>query len=177
VWINNAGFGRFAAIDAAPLQDYTEMMDVNYMGTVRCTKAVLPYMIKAGKGQIVNVASIAGKIGSAKSTAYSASKHAVLGFTNSLRQELMGTGVAVTAINPGPINTRFFEQADPSGDYVRNVQRFMLQPDQVARAVADAIKHRRTYVDLPWVMGFGAKLFALFPTLFELIANRFLNKK
>ncbi len=177
VWINNAGFGRFDRILDAPLIDYTSMMDVNYMGTVRCTKAVLPYMIEAGKGQIVNVASIAGKIGSAKSTAYSASKHAVLGFTNSLRQELVGTGVAVTAINPGPIDTPFFTQADPNGDYVRNIRRFMLKPEQVARAVADAIHHRRSFVDLPWVMGFGAKLSALFPDFFELIANRMFNKK
>lgn len=177
VWINNAGFGRFERLLDAPLSDFANMMDVNYMGVVRCTKAVMPHMLKARKGQIVNVASIAGKIGSAKSTAYAASKHAVLGFTNSLRQELAGTGVVVTAINPGPIDTPFFVQADPSGDYVRSIRRFMLKPEQVARAVADAIERRRTHVDLPWVMSFGAKLFALFPALFERIAGRLLNKK
>jgi short-subunit dehydrogenase len=177
VWINNAGFGRFETLLDAPLSDFTSMMDVNYMGVVRCAKAVLPHMLKAGKGQIVNVASIAGKIGSAKSTAYSASKHAVLGFTNSLRVEMAGTGIVVTAVNPGPIDTPFFAQADPSGDYVRNIRRFMLKPEQVARTVANAIERRRTQVDLPWVMGFGAKLFALFPVLFERITGKLLNKK
>lgn len=177
VWINNAGFGRFERLLDAPLNDFTSMMDVNYMGVVRCVKAVLPHMLKAGKGQVINIASIAGKIGSAKSTAYSASKHAVLGFTNSLRQEMAGTGVVVTAINPGPIDTPFFVLADPSGDYVRGIRPFMLKPEQVAQAVANAIERRRTHVDLPWVMGFGAKLFALFPALFERIAGRLLNKK
>ncbi|WP_127579505.1 SDR family NAD(P)-dependent oxidoreductase [Paenibacillus koleovorans] len=177
VWINNAGYGVFKRLDEAPLSDFTGMMDVNYMGTVRCTKAVLPHMRRAGRGQLVNVASIAGKIGSAKSTAYAASKHAVLGFTNSLRQELHGTGIVVTAVNPGPIDTPFFQQADPSGEYVNNIKAFMLKPERVADAVVNAIDRRRTHVDLPWTMGFGAKLFALFPALFERIAVKLLNKK
>ncbi|MFK7693733.1 SDR family NAD(P)-dependent oxidoreductase [Paenibacillus sp. HJGM_3] len=177
VWINNAGFGRFARMLDTPIEDFASMMNANYMGVVRCTKAVLPHMLLARSGQIVNVASIAGKIGSSKATAYAASKHAVLGFTNSLRQELAGTGVMITAVNPGPIDTPFLAKADPSGHYVRNIATYLLKPQQVARAVAGAIERRRSHVDLPWIMGFGAKLFALFPGLFERIAGGLLNKK
>ncbi|MEF3306982.1 SDR family NAD(P)-dependent oxidoreductase [Paenibacillus sp. GYB003] len=177
VLVNNAGFGIFEKFENTPLADFERMMDVNYMGVVRCTKAVLPRMLAAGSGHVVNVASIAGKIATAKSTGYSATKHAVLGLTNSLRQELAGTGVTVTTINPGPVDTPFFELADPSGSYVANVKRLMLTPDKVASAIVRAIERKRAEIDLPGIAGFGAKLFYLFPRTFERVSRKFLNLK
>lgn len=177
ILINNAGYGVFETFAKTPLERFQDMMDVNYMGIVRCTQAVLPHMQRAGSGHIVNIASMAGKIGSAKSTAYAASKHAVLGLTNSLRQELTGTGIKVTAINPGPIKTPFFDIADPGGNYVKNVEWFMLNPDDVVRAIIRAIERDRVEKDMPWSAGFGVKLVQLFPGLFDRIAAKMLNKK
>lgn len=177
ILINNAGYGVFDRfVDADPDQ-YIDMMDVNYMGTVRCTKAVLPHMLRVRSGHIVNVASMAGKIGTAKSAGYSATKHAVLGFTNCLRQELVGTGVVLSAVNPGPVDTPFFDRADPGGQYVENVRWFMLKPQQVAQAIVKAVTHRKAEINLPLVAGMGVKLYQLFPRLFERIAYRVLNKK
>lgn len=177
VWINNAGYGVFAKLADIDLDEMARMMDVNYMGTVRCTKAILPHMLKAGKGKIVNIASMAGKIGSAKSTGYSATKHAVLGFTNSLRHELYGTGVSVLAVNPGPIDTPFFDRADPTGQYVRNVRRFMLRPEQVARVVVKAVAKDKQEINLPWILAAGTKLVQLFPALLDKLAWRLLSRK
>ncbi|AJY73627.1 SDR family NAD(P)-dependent oxidoreductase [Paenibacillus beijingensis] len=175
--INNAGFGRFKPFMDAPIGDFSEMMNTNYMGIVRCTKAVLPHMAARGQGHIVNIASMAGKIGTPKSTGYTASKHAVLGLTNALRHELRGSGVFVSAVNPGPIDTPFFEQADPSGSYVRNVKRFMMTPDKVADRIAGIIERPRAELDLPWLAAAGIKLYQLFPRLADRIAGPMLDRK
>jgi short-subunit dehydrogenase len=177
VWINNAGYGVFEKLQDASMDTLQDMMDVNYLGTARCTKAVLPFMLSAGAGHIVNVASMAGKIGTPKATAYSATKHAVLGFTNSLRMELAGTGIQVTAVNPGPIATSFFDRADPTGAYVANVKAFMLKPERVARAIVDAVRTGKAEVNLPYSAAFGVKLLQLFPGLLGGIALRMLSKK
>lgn len=109
ILLNNAGYGQFESFTDMPIESFEAMMDTNYLGIVRCTKAVLPYMLKQGNGHIVNIASMAGKIGSAKSTSYTATKHAVLGFTNALRMELKPKGIFVSSINPGPIDTGFLQ--------------------------------------------------------------------
>jgi short-subunit dehydrogenase len=177
IWVNNAGYGIFQTFRDASLDDIADMMDVNYMGTVRCTKAVLPHMLEAGRGNIVNIASMAGKIATAKTAGYSASKHAVLGFTNTLRQELQGTGVTVTAINPGPIDTPFFDRADPGGGYVKSVGFFMLKAGQIADAAVKAIRLNKAEVDLPFSAALGIKLYQLFPRLADRWFMRYLNKK
>lgn len=107
VLLNNAGYGKFENFMSMNVESFEQMMDTNYLGIVRCTKAVVPHMVKQGSGHIVNIASLAGKIGTAKSTSYTATKHAVLGFTNALRMELREQGIQVSAVNPGPIDTPF----------------------------------------------------------------------
>lgn len=175
--VNNAGFGKFEYCEAMPVTEFAEMMNVNYMGVVRCTKAVLPHMKRAGSGIIVNVASMAGKLGTSKSTAYSATKHAVLGFSNSLRQELREHGIQVTTINPGPIDTPFFSIADPEGHYVNNVKWFMMKPERVAKAMVSAIEKRKAEVNLPRLAAAGIKLYQLFPRLADRLSYSMLNKK
>ncbi|KQY80696.1 oxidoreductase [Paenibacillus sp. Root52] len=177
ILLNNAGYGKFAAMTDMTVQEFDEMMDVNYMGIVRCTKAVLPHMLKRGTGQIVNVASMAGKIGTAKSASYTATKHAVLGFSNALRQELRKTGVKVTTINPGPIDTPFFHRADPSGNYVNNVRWMMLKPEDVARHMVQAMKKRKEEVNLPRMASAGIWLYQLFPRLADRLSHGFMNQK
>ncbi|SFF45740.1 hypothetical protein SAMN04487969_14212 [Paenibacillus algorifonticola] len=177
ILINNAGYGHFKYFETMPVEEFDQMMDTNYMGIVRCTKAVLPYMLSQGSGHIVNIASLAGKIGSAKSTAYTATKHAVLGFTNSLRMELRGKGIVVSAVNPGPIDTPFFSLADPSGNYVKNVSFFMMKPDYVVKAIVRLIERRKAEINLPKSAAFGIKLYQLFPRLIDRVFGGMLDRK
>jgi short-subunit dehydrogenase len=177
VLINNAGYGVFEYCEDTSIDQYETMMNVNYLGIVRCTQAVLPHMKAKRSGRIVNIASIAGKIGTAKSTAYTATKHAVLGFTNALRQELRPYGISVSSINPGPIDTPFFELADPTGHYVNNVKWMMLKPEVVAKAIVKAAKTGKPETNLPRLAAVGTKLYQLFPRIADAVSYRMLNKK
>ncbi|WP_082865522.1 SDR family NAD(P)-dependent oxidoreductase [Paenibacillus crassostreae] len=177
ILLNNAGFGKFDSILEMPVDEFSDMMDVNYMGTVRCTKAVLPFMLERGEGQIVNVASMAAKIGTARSTSYTATKHAVYGFSNSLRQELRGTGITVSTVNPGPIDTPFFELADPSGKYLSNINWFIMKPEYVAHKMIRLMKHKQEEINLPWLAAAGMRLYQLFPRLADKLTHKMLNKK
>ncbi|ERI10140.1 SDR family oxidoreductase [Aneurinibacillus aneurinilyticus] len=177
MWINNAGYGIFSSFTDTTLEDIQGMMNVNYLGTVRCTRAVLPYMLKQKSGHIVNVASVAGKLATPKSSGYSASKFAVIGFTQSLRQELKGSGVSVSSVNPGPVCTPFFDHADPAGDYRRSVEKFMVTPESVAQAILHTIHTRQGDITIPRYMQIGVVLSHLFPRFFERLIAPLLNKK
>ena len=177
VWVNNAGAGLFETVIDMPIAQFRQMMDVIYMSIVYCVKTVLPIMLTAGQGHIVNVVSVAGKLGTAKSAAYSASKHAALGLTNSLRAELIGTGIRVSSINPGPIDTPFFDIADPSGHYKKNVGWFMLKPEKVVNQICKILMNGKAEVTLPWTASVGAKALQLFPNVLSGIAGKLLNKK
>jgi short-subunit dehydrogenase len=104
--INNAGRSAHALFeDVADLSWYEELMRVNLWGAIWCTHAALPYL-KASRGSIVAVSSLAGLIGVPGRTAYSATKFAMGGFFEALRAELKGAGVSVTIAYPGVVATR-----------------------------------------------------------------------
>lgn len=108
VLINCAGFQEQGAVEDMPLEKFETHMDVNFLGTVNAVKTALP-MIREREGRIINVSSIAGKATIPFLGAYSASKHAVEGFTDSLRMELADSEVEVVLVEPGPIKTGFNE--------------------------------------------------------------------
>jgi NAD(P)-dependent dehydrogenase (short-subunit alcohol dehydrogenase family) len=111
ILINNAGFAKSAPLSSLEVGDWNRMMAVNATGTFLCTKAFLPQMIERGWGRVVNVASTAGKVGTAYISAYAASKHAVLGFTRSIAMEVATAGVTVNAVCPGYVDTQLVEHA------------------------------------------------------------------
>lgn len=110
VVVNNAGVGLFQPWTATPVAEIERVMEVNLYGAVRVAHAFLPSLIER-KGVLVQVASVAGRRGYAKHTAYCASKHALIGFSESLRADLKGTGAAVVVVCPPAVRTPFFENA------------------------------------------------------------------
>ncbi|WP_347549718.1 SDR family oxidoreductase [Pseudalkalibacillus hwajinpoensis] len=177
ILVNNAGFGKFDAFAEADMKDIEAMFNVNVIGLMRFTSHVLPRMILEGKGHIVNIASQAGKLATPKSSGYSASKHAVLGFSNSLRMEVKSHGISVTTVNPGPIKTNFFDIADSSGTYTKNIEKMMLTPEKVSEEIISAIEKGKREVNLPRWMNVGAKLYHTAPGLVEKIAGKFFDQK
>ncbi|MBP3951170.1 SDR family NAD(P)-dependent oxidoreductase [Bacillus suaedae] len=177
VLINNAGFGIFDKVEVAKMEEIKEMFAVNVIGLIALTQAVLPTMYKRNQGHIINIASQAGKLATPKSSVYSATKHAVLGFTNSLRMEVANTNINISAVNPGPIRTAFFEQADKEGTYVKNVDKWMLESKEVAKATIQLINKPKRELNLPRWMGIGTSIYHLMPGVFERIAGNKLNQK
>lgn len=177
VLVNNAGFGIFNSVIDATLDEMKAMFEVNVFGLMAVTKMVLPKLIEQEFGHIINVASQAGKLATPKSSIYSASKHAVLGFTNSLRMEVKSANVFVTAVNPGPIRTNFFSIADKEGNYLENLGRWILEPEYVARHVVKAIETPKREINLPRWMGAGTTLYHLMPRFVELVARNAFFKK
>ena len=107
VLVNNAGRhsrGPFAEQTEANL---TAMVDVNLRAPIVLTRRALPHMIASGHGAVVNVASLAGKIPTVGSVVYSATKFGLRGFSHALADELRGTGVTVSCVSPGPVDTQF----------------------------------------------------------------------
>jgi short-subunit dehydrogenase len=177
ILVNNAGYGVFRAAHEATIDEIKGMFKVNVVGLMACTSMVLPKMKARRFGHIINIASQAGKISTPKSSVYSATKHAVLGYTNALRMEVDDDNILVTSINPGPIATNFFTIADEKGTYVKNVQRFMLKPDYVAGKVVNSMLTKTREINLPRWMNMGSVVYVLFPRLFERIGKRAFNQK
>ena len=105
VLVNNAGYGQQKPFVELTVEDFDRMIGVHLRGTFLCTSAVLPGMLVAGRGVIVNVASQLGQIGGVELCHYSAAKAGIIGLTKSLAREVSAQGVRVNAVAPGPINT------------------------------------------------------------------------
>ena len=113
VVVNNAGVALGATIEDTRYEDFEWLMGINFRGVVHGTKAFLPHLRRAGEGHIVNVSSVFGLIGVPTQGAYNASKFAVKGFTEALRQELLveGAPIGVTCVHPGGIRTNIAKSA------------------------------------------------------------------
>ena len=111
ILVNNAGIARSAPLKALSLEEWNLILSVNATGTFLCTQAFLGPMVERGWGRVVNIASIAGKIGAPYIAAYSASKHAAIGFTRSVAAEVATSGVTVNAVCPGYVDTPMTESS------------------------------------------------------------------
>ena len=107
VLVNNAGYGLWGPLEGLSMRQIRDQFEANFFAAVRLIKAVLPEMVHRGRGTIINVSSIAGRIGTPFNSAYAASKFALEGMSECLRVELWPLGVRVAVVEPGLIRTGF----------------------------------------------------------------------
>ncbi len=133
VLVNNAGLGIFKEVVDASLDEFKQQVNANLYGIFNFSKAVLNHMIERKSGAIINIASLAGKNVFAGGAMYSATKHAVRGFTGSLMQEVRKYDIKVAAVFPGSVETDFHSGGSPGSPK-------KLMPGDVAETVSLIIK-------------------------------------
>jgi NAD(P)-dependent dehydrogenase (short-subunit alcohol dehydrogenase family) len=178
--VNNAGITMWARLDEVQdLSMFEDLMRVNYLGAVYATYYALPEL-KRRRGQIVAVASLAGLTGVPTRTGYAASKHAMIGFFDSLRVELQGTGVAVTIVAPDFVVSEIHRRAlGPDGRPLHDSpmqESKIMSTEECARMIADAMAHRRRLVigSLRGKVGRWVRMFS--PTLIDRVADRAIRR-
>ena len=177
VLINNAGFGHTETFLDYDFSRVENMFKVNVLGLMLMSQLVGKHMVQYQSGQIINVASIAGKVATPKSAVYSATKFAVIGFSNTLRLELKDHNIIVTAVNPGPVDTEFFDEFDPEGEYLKNVSTVVLPVDYVASKTIKAIGRQKREVNMPGLLNAASKVYTLFPKTGDRIVRTMFNRK
>jgi serine 3-dehydrogenase len=139
ILVNNAGLARgLAPLHGGQVEDWEEMIDTNLKGLLYVTRVVLKGMVERGRGHVINIGSIAGHESYAGGNVYCATKHAVVGLSRGLAVDTLGTGVRVSSVDPGLVETEFsLVRFHGDGDRAEAVYRDLepLTGDDVADAV------------------------------------------
>ncbi|GIZ08711.1 3-ketoacyl-ACP reductase [Flavobacterium sp. UMI-01] len=143
ILINNAGIAAFGNFMQMEITDWERIIQVNLMGTYYVTRAVLPNMIERKTGDIINISSTAGLAGNALTSAYSASKFAVLGLTDSLMQEVRKHNIRVTALTPSTVATDMAKDLNLTDG---NPEKVMQSEDIAELIVAQLKLNRRVFI-------------------------------
>lgn len=177
ILVNNAGYAIYKDFEMFSDQEVKAMFEANLFSLMSFCRLVGQRMKEKKAGQIINIVSMSGKVASAKSSVYSASKFAAIGFSDTIRLELASHNVQVLTVNPGPVKTGFFDLADPDGSYQKSVQAFLLQPERVAKKIVQAMGTKKRELNLPLVLSLTHKFYSLFPTLADFLARTVFNFK
>ncbi|GET34791.1 short chain dehydrogenase [Prolixibacter bellariivorans] len=181
ILINNAGISMRANFEDMDLEVMHKVMDVNFYGTVYCTKYALPYLLES-KGSLVGVISIAGHVGLPGRTAYSASKFAVRGFLDTVRIENLKKGLHVLVAAPGFTASEVRKSAltangTSQGETPRNEEK-MMSAEECAVHIANAVKKRKRQLILTFVEGkFTVFLGKFFPSLLDKLTFNHMAKE
>ena len=179
---NNAGVALGGTFDRVKEDDFEWLMNINFYGVVRMTRAFMPLLKQADTAQLVNVSSIFGIVAPAGQTAYSSAKFAVRGFSNALMHELEGTSIGVTTVHPGGVNTRIAEDAKKPEDMteaeLKAVKKMakeglVMPPPEAAEIILRGVERR-----LPRVLvGKDAHTLAILERIFPIKYWNFIKKR
>jgi NAD(P)-dependent dehydrogenase (short-subunit alcohol dehydrogenase family) len=155
--VNNAGVLHMGPFAQARPADIALQVEVNLGGVLTGTQLALQRFLPRGSGHILNLASTAAMVASPNGATYSATKHAVLGFTRALRGELRGSGVLTTVVLPGVIRT------DMTGEFKTALGVRTVEPEAVANAVVAALRHGTPEIYVPREVALQGRLFTILP--------------
>lgn len=170
--VNNAGFSYYKEFTDLTEEEIKEIVSTNLLGTIYFCKFVIPAMEKQGHGHIVNVASVAGRIGFPKLSVYCASKFGVAGFSESLYYEMREKNINVTLVCPGAVDTDFYR--DESFKQFPHTERHkkVMSPEYVAKEIKKAIDEKRFELILPKLFRFKI----MFKDVLKKFAMRYVSR-
>lgn len=173
-WVNVAGVSVYGTYDQVPLDEVRRIMDVNFMGQVHGALAALPHLQREGRGALICVGSVAGARAIPFQSAYSASKHALKGWLESIRVELemQESGVQVTLVKPSSINTPFFDEARTHMGRQPAPVPPTYQPSVAAKAILHCAEHREREI----TVGGGGRLIETVETFAAGLLDRYFAK-
>jgi uncharacterized protein len=180
ILFNNAGLAHHGWLEALdPGGDIEPPVEVNLLGLIQVTRAVLPHMLARRQGHIINMASVAGWIAVPAYSVYAATKFGVRGFTTALRRELAPQGIQVSGIYPAFADTEFSSQSWGAARRPRMgfLRRLAMSSEYVARQVVRTAKRPRRAVILPWWYGTIICIEVLFPGLVDLFIRLTFTKR
>ena len=186
---NNAGVGLSSTAEAMQIDDFHWLMNINFWGVVHGTQAFLPYLKKSGDGHVINISSLFGLLAVPGTSAYHASKFAVRGFTESLRQELdlMQCGVSATCVHPGGIKTAIAQQSriddsiaalgiDPATSKEKFSRNLITSADRAASIILNAVKGNKRRVLIGPDAALLDKVQRLFPAAYPVIVGMLIRR-
>ncbi len=175
VLVNNAGFNARGPVEEAPAEDLAHVVDTNLRAAVVLTRLALPFLRRARRGAIVNVASLAGRIPVPQSATYSATKFGLRAFSFALAEELRSTGITVSVVSPGPVETGFIlEDLDGVPDVIFSQP--VSTADEIAALVLDCAHDGARERAHPRVSGTLTTLGYLLPSLQRLLQPMLLRR-
>lgn len=164
VLVNNAGHNSRRPVEQQPLDELTHIVDVNLKAPIALCRLALPYLRRAGGGAIINVASLAGRIPVPEEATYSAAKFGLRAFTFALAEEVRGSGITVSAVSPGPVETGFIlSNIDEVPDLV--LSQPMSSANEVATLILKCAQDGRMERTIPRSSGYLCTLGYLFPRI------------
>ncbi|WP_028125274.1 SDR family NAD(P)-dependent oxidoreductase [Eremococcus coleocola] len=175
-----AGYGVFKRVTQFSYAEIVAMFEVNTFAIMYLSQLVALEMLDQGSGQIVMVASSAGKLSTIASSVYSATKAAVIAYADTLRLELRPAGIEVIVVNPGPVVTEFFDRDANSKAYFKTIEGFALDVDVLTKRIMANLlspcKFKRE-VNAPLVLELLARLNSIFPTISDILKLNLFNLK
>lgn len=176
VLINNAGFGHDQPFLEMDMQRVIDLFKVNVLGLMFLTQKIALTMVDHKKGQIINIASLAGKVSTPNYAIYDATKAAVISFSNALRMELKPLGIQVTVVNFGPVDTPFFDHVGSARKEKTMRSPLTLSQKEAGLIVANTIGTKKREVNRPMLLSLGSKIYSFAPQLVDYVLLKHYNR-
>ncbi|MCJ7714898.1 MAG: SDR family NAD(P)-dependent oxidoreductase [Anaerolineales bacterium] len=174
ILINSAGYGKLVWLDEQTQEEIAQQIQTNLIGAIQITRAVLPSMLSRKTGHIIQLTSIASWVGLPTYSIYAANKFGLRGFLEGLRRELRGSGITVSGVYPGAVDTEFDQHAGVDWRITRVTPDWLLvSPEDVAQLILRVIQKKKHTAVIPRIMIVSVYINAHFPGFVSWLLSKF----